>query len=150
MSTLRSLVAGMAMLTVGASLAHAVEPGEMLSDPRLESRARDVSGKLRCPVCQNQSIDDSSAPLAKDLRRIVRDRILAGDDDASVFNYLTSRYGDYILLNPPMRGSTIMLWLATPLFLLIGIAAIAIAVRRRPAFVEGVSDDDQKSGGDIP
>ena len=86
-----------------AAPALAVLPQERLDDPALEARAREISRELRCQVCQNQSIDDSNAPLAADLRRLVRERIKAGDDDAQVFAYLTQRYGDYVLLRPPVR-----------------------------------------------
>ncbi len=114
-----------------ASAAHAVQPNEMLSDPQLESRARHISEGLRCLVCQNQSIDDSDADLAHDLRVLVRQRLQAGDSDAAVQNYLVDRYGDYILLNPPMKTSTYALWIAPPIFLLVGIGMGWMMYRRR-------------------
>ena len=111
--------------------AHAVEPSEVLADPRLEARARALSADLRCLVCQNQSIDDSNAPLAKDLRVIVRERLSAGDSDAEVMKFLVARYGDYILLKPPLKAGTILLW-GTPLgVLLAGVGWILWAGRRR-------------------
>ena len=89
----------------------AVEPGEVLPDPALEARARALSKELRCLVCQNQSIDDSNAPLARDLRVLVRDRLQAGDSDAKVMEYVTDRYGDYVLLRPPFKATTLVLWI---------------------------------------
>jgi cytochrome c-type biogenesis protein CcmH len=113
--------------------AFAVLPSEQLDDPALEARARDISRELRCQVCQNQSIDDSNAPLAADLRRLVRDRIKAGDSDAQVFAYLTQRYGDYVLLKPPLRVDTLVLWFGPLAVLLIAGAAIVLAMRRSRA-----------------
>ncbi len=112
------------------SRAHAVEPGEILSDPILEARARDVSAGLRCLVCQNQSIDDSAAPLARDLRLIVREHLKAGDTDAEIRDYLVQRYGDFVLLKPPLEESTLLLWGTPVLVVLFGGAALL--VRRRP------------------
>ncbi len=90
----------------------AVEPDEILDDPALEARARDISRELRCITCQSQSIDDSDAPLAKDLRLIVRERLLAGDTDQEIMTYMTDRYGDYVLLKPALRADTALLWFA--------------------------------------
>jgi len=112
------------------SRAHAVEPGEILSDPILETRARDVSAGLRCLVCQNQSIDDSAAPLARDLRLIVREHLKAGDTDAEIRDYLVQRYGDFVLLKPPLGLSTLLLWGTPVLVVLFGGAALL--GRRRP------------------
>jgi cytochrome c-type biogenesis protein CcmH len=109
----------------------AVEPSEMLSDPVLEARARALSKELRCMVCQNQSIDDSEAPLAHDLRVLVRDRLKAGDSDAQVLNYLVARYGEFVLLKPPLSWHTAALWGLPPGVLLIGIATIVIILMRR-------------------
>ena len=95
----------------------AVEPDEILADARLEARARALSSELRCLVCQNQSIDDSNAPLARDLRLIVRERLTAGDGDAAVLNFVVARYGTFVLLRPPVERSTLLLW-ATPILLL--------------------------------
>jgi cytochrome c-type biogenesis protein CcmH len=114
--------------------AFAVEPDEILADPALEARARHISAGLRCLVCQNQSIDDSNAPLARDLRLLVRERLKAGDSDAEVTQFVEERYGEFVLLRPPFNLSTLLLWLAPLLALL---AAIAVGVRafrqRRPA-----------------
>ena len=112
---------------------HAVEPGEILSDPALEARARQLSAELRCLVCQNQSIDDSNAPLAKDLRLLVRERLTAGDSDDAVLDFIVARYGTFVLLKPPLGLETILLWTA-PLVLLIGIGTgILLRLRQRAA-----------------
>ncbi len=111
--------------------ARAVEPGEALADPALEARARDLSTDLRCLVCQNQSIDDSHAPLARDLRLLVRERLKAGDTDEQVRDFLVQRYGDFILLKPPLRFGTLLLWGAPLLVLLAGGFGLALASRRR-------------------
>jgi cytochrome c-type biogenesis protein CcmH len=116
-----------------APAAHAVLPQERLDDPALEARAREISREVRCQVCQNQSIDDSNAPLAADLRRIVRDRLKAGDSDAQVYAYLTQRYGDYVLLRPPLRIDTLVLWFGPPVVLLIAGATLFVVLRRRHA-----------------
>lgn len=110
--------------------AGAVEPGEMLKDPALETRARSLSQELRCVVCQNQSIDDSSAPLAHDLRVIVRERLAAGDSDAEVLDFVVARYGEFVLLRPRFKPQTVLLWLA-PILLLAGIAVFLLRARSR-------------------
>jgi cytochrome c-type biogenesis protein CcmH len=114
--------------------AHAVEPGEMLKDPALEARARHISQELRCLVCQNQSIDDSNAELARDLRLLVRERLTAGDSDAAVLAFVEARYGEFVLLRPRLRWHTLLLWL-TPLLLLAGAtyALLRHTRRRLPA-----------------
>jgi cytochrome c-type biogenesis protein CcmH len=117
--------------------AFAVLPEEMLADPRLEARARVISQDLRCLVCQNQSIDDSNAPLAKDLRLIVRERLTAGDSDQQVFGYVVSRYGNYVLLNPPLQQDTFLLWVSPFILLLISLGVAFSYLRKRP-----VLDDD--------
>ena len=115
------------------SVAHAVEPGEMLKNPALEARARQLSGGLRCLVCQNESIDESHAELARDIRLLVRQRLEAGDTNQQIRDFLVSRYGQFILLRPPFEPQTLLLW-GTPLIvLLLGGASIALAARRRPA-----------------
>jgi cytochrome c-type biogenesis protein CcmH len=117
------------LFTLAVSPARAVDPGEVLADPKQEGRARALSAELRCLVCQNQSIDDSNAPLAKDLRRLVRERITAGDTDRDVMAYIVARYGEFVLLKPPFGLHTLVLW-ATPL-LVLGIAAAMLVRRRR-------------------
>ena len=106
---------------VSASTAFGVLPEEMLKDPSLELRARDISQGLRCLVCQNQAIDDSNAPLAKDLRMIVRERLTAGDNDAQVFDYIVKRYGNYVLLKPPIQADTLLLWVLPFILLMLGL-----------------------------
>jgi cytochrome c-type biogenesis protein CcmH len=113
----------------------AVTPGEMLKDPALEARARELSRELRCMVCQNQSIDDSDAPLAKDLRLLVRERLVKGDSDRQVLDYLVARYGEFVLLRPPFELHTLLLWGLPPAALLGGIIALFAMARRRKAVV---------------
>ncbi len=120
-------------LSLFAGNARAVMPDEVLADPVLEARARNLSQDLRCLVCQNQSIDDSSAPLAKDLRVIVRERLTAGDTDEQVIDYLVARYGNYVLLKPPFQGDTLFLWIGPAVFLIAaaGICALYFRARKR-------------------
>ena len=119
----------LALLPIGS--ASAVEPDEVLQDAKLETRARQLSAELRCLVCQNQSIDDSNAPLAKDLRLIVRERLLAGDSNDAVLDFIVERYGKFVLLRPPLELDTILLW-TTPLVVLSGIGIVlALHLRRR-------------------
>ncbi|OAM79345.1 cytochrome c-type biogenesis protein [Devosia elaeis] len=113
-----------------SSPALALSPDEILSDPALESRARDLSAGLRCLVCQNQSIDDSDAELARDLRLLVRERLVAGDSNEEVEQYIVDRYGEYVLLNPRLGPHTLVLWIAAPLLLLVGLVALVLARRR--------------------
>jgi cytochrome c-type biogenesis protein CcmH len=115
---------------VGAP-AFAVQPDEILADPKLESRARDLSRELRCMVCQNQSIDDSDAPLARDLRLLVRERLNAGDSDRQVLDFLTARYGQFVLLKPRFGWDTALLWLAPGVVLLLGVIGLVSLLRRR-------------------
>jgi len=117
------------MLTPATGLA--VEPDEVLDDPVLEARARDISAGLRCLVCQNQSIDDSDAPLAKDLRILVRERLVAGDSDKEVVQYLVDRYGEFVLLQPRFGLHTLILWGALPLLLLLGLGLLWRNYQRR-------------------
>jgi cytochrome c-type biogenesis protein CcmH len=129
----RSLLAcvfALAMLA-GVPAAHAVEPDEIMADAAKEARARELSRELRCMVCQNQSIDDSEAPLARDLRLLVRERIAAGDSDKAVIDFLVARYGEFVLLKPRFNPHTILLWLIPPLALLGGGFALWYHARRR-------------------
>lgn len=151
---IRQFLAGAALASAPVLAAHAVTPDEMLSDPALEARARDVSKELRCVVCQNQSIDDSNAPLAHDMRVLVRERILAGDSDESVKSYLVNRYGDFVLLRPRMKVDTLLLWFG-PLFFF-GAAAGGFALyfrgpRGSARLVEGapLSEDEEKRISEI-
>jgi cytochrome c-type biogenesis protein CcmH len=116
---------------MGSSAAYAVQPDEIMSDPAMETRARDLSHELRCMVCQNQSIDDSEAPLARDLRLLVRERIAAGDSDAQVIDFLVARYGEFVLLKPRLKPHTLLLWLLPPLALAGGGFALWMNSRRR-------------------
>ncbi len=120
------------LFLAGGAPALAIEPSERLTDPTQEARARDIGRQLRCLVCQNQSIDDSNAPLARDLRRVVRQRILAGDSDAQVIAFVHARYGDFVLLRPPVRPGTWLLWFGPAALLVIAGGFLALrAVRRR-------------------
>ncbi|MBU8873347.1 cytochrome c-type biogenesis protein CcmH [Reyranella sp. MMS21-HV4-11] len=125
----RALLCLLALLFTLPALA--VEPSEVLPDPALEARAREIGRALRCVVCQNQAIDDSSAEVARDMRRAVRERLTAGDSDADVFAFMVARYGDYVLLKPPFKAGTLVLWLGAPLLLLVAGAALLLAARRR-------------------
>jgi cytochrome c-type biogenesis protein CcmH len=127
---MRALLAALVILC-GAWPALAVNPDEVLADPALEARARTISANLRCLVCQNQSIDDSDADLAHDLRILVRERLTAGDSDAAAVQYIVDRYGEYVLLNPVIAPHTIALWVAAPLVLLIGGIAVFVGARRK-------------------
>ena len=130
---LRLLLLCLVGLGLPAAPMAATSPDEILADPVLEQRARDLSKQLRCLVCQNQSIDDSDADLARDLRRIVREQLLAGRSDEEIIDYLTARYGDFVLLKPPVEPATWGLWFGPALVLLIGAAGIAVYIRRRSA-----------------
>jgi len=128
---MRRLVLLVCLLLAVAAPALAVNPDEILPDPVLEARARDISAGLRCLVCQNQSIDDSDAELARDLRILVRERLLAGDSDAEVEQYLVDRYGEYVLLAPRLNAHTWILWVAAPGLLLLGLGGLWLARRRQ-------------------
>jgi cytochrome c-type biogenesis protein CcmH len=129
---MRQLLAALFALTVmGSSATYAVQPDEIMVDPAKEARARDLSRELRCMVCQNQSIDDSEAPLARDLRLLVRERIAAGDSNAQVIDFLVARYGEFVLLKPRFESQTLLLWLVPPTVLVGGGLALWIYARRR-------------------
>ncbi len=130
-TALRALLVGLALLV--APTAFAVQPDEMLKDPALEARARALSAELRCLVCQNQSIDDSDAPLAKDLRILVRERIATGDSDTQVMDWLVARYGEFVLLRPRFDVQTALLWISPFAILVLGGIGIAVTLRRRGA-----------------
>lgn len=129
-----------------ASAAWAVEPDEVLDDPVLEQRARELSKGLRCLVCRNESIDESSADLARDLRVLVRERLVAGDSDDEVLDFLVERYGEYVLLSPRATGSSLILYIAGPAMLVGagGIAAMYVRRRRRQPSTEGLSEEEQR------
>jgi len=119
------------MLVTISSSSLAVQPEEMLRDPKLEARARELSRELRCMVCQNQSIDESEAPLARDLRLLVRERLTKGDTNQQVLDFLVSRYGEFVLLKPPLESRTLILWALPPTALLAGAIGLFFAMRRR-------------------
>jgi len=121
-----------------AGPAHAVQPDEVLDDPALEARARTISAGLRCLVCQNQSIDDSDAPLARDLRLLVRERLKAGDSDQAIVDFVVARYGEFVLLKPRLSAHTAILWFATPLVLAGALLLVWLAYRRRTAAAQGL------------
>jgi cytochrome c-type biogenesis protein CcmH len=125
-----ALVFALAVM-MGSPAAYAVQPDEIMSDPAREARARNLSRELRCMVCQNQSIDDSEAPLARDLRLLVRERIAAGDSDTQVIDFLVARYGEFVLLKPRLKPHTLLLWLLPPLALAGGGIALWMHSRRR-------------------
>ena len=112
---------------------YAVQPDEMLKDTALESRAREISRNVRCLVCQGEAIDESNADLAKDLRKAVRARLIAGDTDAQVQDYLRERYGDYVLLTPPLRGETLPLWILPVIVLVGGVCIVILRTRKKGA-----------------
>ena len=142
---MRAALLALALLCAAIGPALAVEPNEKLADPALEARARDISKELRCLVCQNQSIDDSEADLARDLRHIVRDRIVAGDTDAEVLNFIVERYGQFVLLRPPFEPVTWILWLSPLALLLVGAGAAALVFRCRRATAPRELDLDEKA-----
>ena len=131
MKSIRAILLSLACVAYLANPAFAVQPDEVMSDPGQESRARDLSRELRCMVCQNQSIDDSEAPLARDLRLLVRERIAAGDSDDEVMDFLVARYGEFVLLKPRVNQHTLVLWLLPPLALAGGGLALWLHNRRR-------------------
>ena len=135
----RSLATLLALMLLAMPAAYAVQPDEIMADPAKEARARDLSRELRCMVCQNQSIDDSDAPLARDLRLLVRERIAAGDSNSQVLDFLVARYGEFVLLNPRFERQTMLLWLMAPLLLIGGGLALWLQIRRR-----------SRGGADVP
>jgi cytochrome c-type biogenesis protein CcmH len=141
---MRFVLALLAALMIGGG-ARAVQPDEVLKDPVLEHRAREISSGLRCLVCQNQSIDDSDAQLAKDLRLLVRERLVAGDSDEAVRHYLVQRYGEFVLLKPTFKAHTLLLWLTPVLVLALGALGAYAALRRRPPPPSALDDDEQKA-----
>ncbi|MCH7806762.1 MAG: cytochrome c-type biogenesis protein CcmH [Proteobacteria bacterium] len=136
---LKLMLAGLFMLALGLGAAWAVEPDEQLDDPVLEERARDISQQLRCVVCQNQSIDESTAPLARDLRLIIRERLVAGDSNKEVVTFVVDRYGDFVLLRPPFQGDTYVLWFGPLIIFLIGGGLIFYYFRK---VLKAVPDQD--------
>jgi cytochrome c-type biogenesis protein CcmH len=154
MTGVRSCLWG-TMLAVVLSLATpagAVQPGEVLADPALEARAREISKDLRCLVCRNENIDDSNSELARDLRLLVRERLVAGDSDTEAVAYIVDRYGEYVLLNPPASGANLALWLAGPVLLLLAGGGAAVYLRNRRRMPEGpaaLTPDEQSKLDEI-
>lgn len=131
------------VLALLATPVTAVQPDEMLADPVLEARARDISAGLRCPVCRNESIDESNAAVARDLRLMVRERLVAGDTDAEVIAAVVDRFGEFILLKPDATGANLVLWLAPVGFLLAGVGVAFAAQRRRLAVTDPLTEAEQ-------
>jgi cytochrome c-type biogenesis protein CcmH len=127
----------------------AVQPDEMLADPVLEARAREISRDIRCPVCQGETIDDSSAPISRDLRLIIRERLVAGDTDGEVVDYIVDRYGEGVLFNPRAEGANLILWLAGPALLLAGTLLAVAAGRRRVVADVGLTGEEEARLRDI-
>jgi cytochrome c-type biogenesis protein CcmH len=132
-----------------AASAWAVEPGEMLKDPAQESRARELSAQLRCLVCQNESIDESHADLARDLRVLIREKIATGASNDEIRTFLVARYGNFILLQPPFKTSTLLLWLCAPLLLLAGGFAVYRASLRPRAATPVLTEEEERSLGEL-
>ena len=137
------------ILMIWAAPLAAVEPDEVLDDPALEARARALSAGLRCPVCQNESIDESNATLAADLRVLLRERLVAGDTDEEAVDYLVARYGEFILLTPTRDGANLILWLAGPVMLLFALGVGWTMFRRKPVSDAGLSAEEQARLDDI-
>lgn len=148
---IRTVISALMMLFLMAGHSYAVLPDEVLKDAVLEQRARNLSSQLRCMVCQNQSIDDSDAELARDLRVLVRERISQGDSDQAVMDYVVSRYGEFVLLKPKFNLRNAVLWLIPVILILCGAIAILIYARTRPsiATTKKLTDDEEKKVNDI-
>jgi cytochrome c-type biogenesis protein CcmH len=137
-------------LMLSAGSAGAVNPDEILKDPKLEARARELSEKLRCVVCQNQTIDESNAPLAHDLRVLVRERLTKGDSDEQALGYIVTRYGNFVLLKPPLQGNTLLLWFGPAIMLILALLGFGWFLRERatvvpePISADGPFTDDEK------
>ena len=141
---MRALFLGLVLLAAAPLPAHAVRPDEMLPDPALEARAREIGKELRCLVCRNQSIDDSDADLAHDLRVLVRERLKAGDSNDQAIAFVRARYGDFVLLRPPFEIGTALLWGGPLLVLLLGGIAVARLYRRREAPTPPLSPEERQ------
>jgi len=130
------------VLLIAALPAFAVEPDEMLADPALETRAQEIGAEVRCPQCQNESVEDSNAQIARDLRLVIRERLSAGDSNDEVLTYLTDRFGEFVRLRPRFGGATLWLWLAAPAVFLIGIMVTISVLRRKKSDVVGLSAEE--------
>jgi cytochrome c-type biogenesis protein CcmH len=142
------ILAGLCAMFMFAATAHAVQPDEVLKDPALEARARELSKDIRCLVCQNQSIDDSNADLARDLRVLVRQRLTQGDSNEQVMDYLVKRYGDFVLLRPPVKASTYLLWYGPIVIFVLGALGLIMFFRGRrvtsATTTAALSEDEQQ------
>jgi cytochrome c-type biogenesis protein CcmH len=127
---MRRFALAVALCLAGPALA-GPQPDEILDDPALETRARAISQELRCVVCRNESIDESNAPLARDMRLLVRERLVEGDSDAEVMEFLVARYGEFVLLRPRMQGANLVLWVSAPVMFLLALGAAVVYLRRR-------------------
>lgn len=134
------------LLAFVATPLYAVQPDEILSDPALEARAREISQGLRCPVCQNENIDDSNAPISRELRILLRERLVEGDSDQEVVDFIVARYGEYVLLEPVKSGANLILWFAAPLMLVLagGIGFVTVRNRATAKPEDDLSEDEQK------
>ena len=141
---MKALIFGLTIILLSSFSTMAVNPDEVLDDPLLEKRARALSVNIRCLVCQNQSIDDSNADLARDLQILVRERLIAGDSDTEVLDYLISRYGDFVMLKPPFKGSTFILWLGPLFVFVLAVIGLVIYFRRRQAELANTSDSSSR------
>ncbi|MEO1563517.1 MAG: cytochrome c-type biogenesis protein [Pseudomonadota bacterium] len=133
----------LAILLLLASPGFAVEPDEILSDPVLEERAREISANVRCVVCQNEPIDSSNAGIARDLRILIRERLVAGDSDEQVYQFLVDRYGSYVLFNPPVSSATLVLWAGPFVILVVAALGSVLALRQRPKTIEALSEEEE-------
>lgn len=138
-----ALILGLVLPVLPVAPAFAVQPDEILPDPDLERRARSISADLRCVVCRNESIDESNAELARDMRLMVRERLVAGDTDAQVVDYLVERYGEYILLRPRGDGVNLILWVSAPLMLIAALGIAGLALRRRTPPPKPLSPEEE-------
>ncbi|GAB5376111.1 MAG: cytochrome c-type biogenesis protein CcmH [Acuticoccus sp.] len=149
---MRALLAALVLMFAANAAALAVTPAEQLDDPALEARAREISRELRCLVCQNQSIDESDAALAKDLRVLVRERLSAGDSDGEVFAYLTARYGDFVRLRPPFSLATLLLWITPALAAVFAVGAAIVYLRSRQGGTDEparLSEEEERALGEL-
>jgi cytochrome c-type biogenesis protein CcmH len=143
---IRLLVPVLALVALTSAPARAVNPDEVLADPGLESRARDISAGLRCVVCQGENIDESNADIARDLRLLVRERLLEGDSNDEVIDFVVDRYGEYVLMKPTTEGANVLLWWAGPVLFLLAAGGAVVYLRRRsvaPEPVEALSDEEK-------
>ena len=145
---MKAFVLGLTMIFLSSLSALAVNPDEVLDDPLLEKRARALSVNIRCLVCQNQSIDDSNADLARDLRVLVRERLVAGDSDTEVLDYLIARYGDFVMLKPPFKGSTYILWFGPLIVFVLAAIGLAVYFRRRQTEYADTGDSTGRLSSD--